>query len=432
MSIPLIALSDTHLGEPTSLLEFAEGRTRLSEALRKLVSDHSDDGTVDEVVLIGDIPDRTLASHAQIQKSTRALIELLTSSLKPKRIVYVPGNHDHTLWSRMVDASGSLAHPQTRCTDADGWLLLKAGTYPIDDMDSPGAGSAEGRKQLLSLFVDPQARCPFDFVVANPVYVRTYAERPGSYVFAHGTHFRADVAAPKGLLDLLTKTLIDEILVQHPVQSVAAELIKQPTLSALEAAVTPFVDTLWPSAEAAENSKADRLWYILCVLSRKFLHKRILTEHGDAACYLKDATQHKKRISQLDPDRGSLKRFRKVFLPQLRRFLADSQIPSDPMTFVYGDTHEGGWAQIQSENITAYNTGAWVVHGKQHHPPCHIFVIPPRGDEFLFDVSFEKEFLPSGESLLAHAEKDVEARKARAEAAMPALARIAAHLPDHD
>ncbi len=432
MAIPLLAISDTHLGEPTSVLEFPEGRARLAEALGKLLSDHSDDGTVDEVVLVGDIPDRTLASHAQIQHSTRAFIDVLTSTLKPKRIVYVPGNHDHTIWSRLVDSTGSLAHPQTKCTDADGWLLVKAGEYPFDDLDAPGTGNREGRKRLISLLVDPERVCPFDFVVANPVYARTLPGRSGSFVFAHGTHFRPDVAAPKGLLDLLTKTLIDEILVQHPVESVAGELVKQTTLAALEAAVTPFVDTLWPSAEATENSKADRLWYILSVLSRKFLHKRQLAEHGDAACFLREAAQWKHRIHQLPPDRGSLKRFRRVFLPQLRKFLVESHLPDNPMTFIYGDTHEGGWAHIPGENITAYNTGAWVVHGRQHHPPCHIFVVPQSGEEFLFDVSFEKECLSTGESLLRHAENDVEARKQRVEAAMPALAKVFAQLPEHD
>lgn len=431
MPIPLLALSDTHLGEPTSVLEFPEGRARLAEALSKLVANHSDDGKVDEVVLVGDIPDRTLASHAQIRQTTRAFIQVLVSTLHPNRIVYLPGNHDHTLWSRMVDSTGSLAHPQTQCTDHNGWQLVAKGELPFDNFDAPSAGHSAGRKHLIELFVDPQSPCPFEFVVANPVYVRTFPERAGSFVFAHGTHFRADVAAPKGLLDLLTKTLIDELLVQQHVASVTGDLVKQPTLAALESAVTPFVDTLWPSAEANENSKADRLWYVLCVLSRKFLHKRILEEHGDSACYLRQAEQFP-RIKRLDPDRGSLKRFRKVFLPQLRTFLADSQLPDSPMTFIYGDTHEGGRAHIPGENITAYNTGAWVVHGKQHHPPCHVFVIPPRGDEFLYDVSFQNEQLASGELLLAHAEKDVEARKQRVEAAAPLLAKLGVRLAEHD
>lgn len=432
MSLPLVALSDTHLGEPTSVLEFPEGRARLAEALSKLVAQHSDDGKVEEVVLIGDIPDRTLASHAQIRASTRAFIHVLVSTLRPERIVYLPGNHDHTLWSRMVDSIGSLAHPQSKCTDASGWQLVRRGEAPIDDFDSPGTGTGDGKKHLIELFVDPMLPCPFEFVVANPVYVRTFPGRSGSFVFTHGTHFRSDVAAPKGLLDFLTKTLIDELLVSQHIQSVTGDLVKQPTLSALEAAVTPFVDTMWPSAEATETSRADRLWYVLCLLSRKFLHKRILAEHGDSACYLKHAEQFGSRINQLNPDHGSLKRFRKVFLPQLRAFLAESHLPDNPMTFIYGDTHEGGWAHIPSESITAYNTGAWVVHGQKHHPPCHIFVVPQTGDEFLFDVSFQNECLANGESLLGHAEKDVEARKQRVEKEVPVLATLGAQISNLD
>lgn len=181
-----------------------------------------------------------------------------------------------------------------------------------------------------------------------------------------------------------------------------------------------------------EDCRADHRWYVRCFLSRKALRKRILAEHSDEACYFSQAGRYQGRINTLNPDRGSLMRFQRVFLPQLRRFLLESSLPAAPMTFVYGDTHEGGWARIERENITVYNTGAWVVHGAQHHPPYHLFVVPASGEAFLFDVSFQNELLSNGDSLLRYEERDVEARKRRVESSMPALAAAAVRLVEHE
>jgi hypothetical protein len=48
MSLRLLAISDTHLGEDTSVLNFAEGRARLAEALGTLFGPGC---AVDELVL---------------------------------------------------------------------------------------------------------------------------------------------------------------------------------------------------------------------------------------------------------------------------------------------------------------------------------------------------------------------------------------------
>ena len=79
MRLKLLAISDTHLGEDTSLLSFPRGRQHLWETLRKCFGegDKKKRFEVEEAILLGDITDRTLYSKSQIITHTNALIQML-------------------------------------------------------------------------------------------------------------------------------------------------------------------------------------------------------------------------------------------------------------------------------------------------------------------------------------------------------------------
>ena len=107
MRLKCLAISDTHVGEPNSLLSFPRGLQELWYALRTKFNDKNVDPIttpleVDELILVGDIPDRTLSSTSEIQTQTGALIRTLLSVARVKRLVYVIGNHDHTLWTNYI------------------------------------------------------------------------------------------------------------------------------------------------------------------------------------------------------------------------------------------------------------------------------------------------------------------------------------------
>ena len=61
---------------------------------------------MEDLVLVGDIPDRTLSSTSQISANTHAFAMMLGDALEIERAVYVPGNHDHTLWTGYNGAPG--------------------------------------------------------------------------------------------------------------------------------------------------------------------------------------------------------------------------------------------------------------------------------------------------------------------------------------
>ncbi|GEM_PF-2090717 len=70
------------------------------------------------------------------------------------------------------------------------------------------------------------------------------------------------------------------------------------------------------------------------------------------------------------------------------RYLAQSGLASAGLTFVYGDTHDGGWEVIEDRDIRVYNCGCWVTHDAKNHPLCYIFAVEEDGSEVFLDVSF--------------------------------------------
>jgi len=67
MKLKILAISDTHLGEETSLLSYPIGVQHLWKVLRQTFSDNPEEKfDVEEMILLGDIPDRALASHHKL------------------------------------------------------------------------------------------------------------------------------------------------------------------------------------------------------------------------------------------------------------------------------------------------------------------------------------------------------------------------------
>lgn len=85
MQLEFLAISDTHLGEETSILSFPHGRQHLWRVLRppfgsdEFDKDNKEKLEVEEMILLGDIPDRTLSSTSQIITHTNNFIGTLGS-----------------------------------------------------------------------------------------------------------------------------------------------------------------------------------------------------------------------------------------------------------------------------------------------------------------------------------------------------------------
>ncbi len=201
------------------------------------------------------------------------------------------------------------------------------------------------------------------------------------------------------------------------------DVTKAGDLEELEKIVAPFVDTLWRSSKDNPTSKSDNFWYMLTILRAKLsgipldMHqKREPTEVSKLFSRGKELMQASadNRIWKIEKDDDSIQRWMDHFLLHMRNYIGNG----DDITFVYGDTHHGGWGELpiaegQPDRFRIYNCGGWVMHGDEdYHPACHLFAVDDNGEEYLLDVSFKGENLKvDGVPLLELAARDAENRQ---------------------
>jgi hypothetical protein len=436
MKLNCLVISDTHVGEPNSLLSFPKGLQELWYSLRNNFGNDDPLNTpleVDEIILLGDIPDRTLSSTSEIQTQTGELVRTLLSAVKTNRVVYVIGNHDHTLWTNYIAGT---QNPGANIWDITG----PSGVNIID----PKLGRKQQVKaeELLSIFLEYNYGStwndivksfatdkPFEFVLANPLYAKKFKDR--MYVFTHGTYFRPDVCLTpfkKGILAQLANAVAD--LDVDP-----GENVKGATdVRDYERRVYRFVDTLWPSARNNPLTKADEIWVLRRQLRIGMDKPRPCP--GATQCIPWDKLGGQPKIIEpLCPTstsssklnlKGNLDNLQKFALNHLISYIEKeigSLTGAKGLTFVYGDTHLGGFAEVGLDldghqmvplpaasskilDMHVVNTGAWLVEYPGRHPACDLFAVDDSGNEYVLDVSY-KDIRIGGDLLLELAEQQV-------------------------
>jgi len=387
----IVALSDTHLGEGSSLLSHKAGRRRLYEALQAKLGGGSDEKfEVEDLILIGDIPDRTLSSTSEIMTHTYAFMKTLLHVARINRIIYLPGNHDHSIWSNYRNQN-QVDHYTSEGPEGD--LILKTGDYS-------NAGKAQeilsmlfgySRNRPESLWQKIAADKKLEFAIANPVFAKKYNNR--TYAFAHGTHFRQDVTASDTLKAILDYAQLDKLLGDIEIES-DVDIEDAVDLADLEKRITPFVDSLWPSSGDETTRRSDKLWYLLTMISGKFKNNKRMAPDTDLLLNVKELGDDSTNRGQIRPidDHDSFERCRQHFFPHLLTYLQQNQLNKELFTFVYGDTHDGGWAELVlpgNEKVRVFNCGGWVAHNAKDHPFCNVFALDDTGLEHMLDVTFK-------------------------------------------
>ncbi len=105
--LKILALSDLHLGEPESVLFNSEDRFNLIDiTIRKIIEiskgDKIFDNGIEQLVLIGDIVDLSVASDEEAYKNAKVFLISLLDKVNIDKIIYIPGNHDHHLWVELL------------------------------------------------------------------------------------------------------------------------------------------------------------------------------------------------------------------------------------------------------------------------------------------------------------------------------------------
>jgi hypothetical protein len=443
MHLKFLAISDTHVGESNSLLSFPIGRQELWYSIREYLGDGSTIDNkieIDELILNGDIPDRTLSSTSEIQTQTGALIRTLLSAAKVGRLVYVIGNHDHSLWTGLNPDS---ANPE------QGWAITpKADGINIINPDPKLMVNQNPKvEDLLSIFFEyPYGTVwndigegfkrgdKFEFVLANPMYARHFNNR--IYAFTHGTCFRPDVCSRNFQRALAAGGPFADLNI-----IIGEDVTGTRDLAEYESKIYEFVDSIWPSAENNPRTKADQVWYVRRLIRFQQECPRERPQKTELIPWeqLKDAPERIEPLvcqvqssSDVRLQKGNLDLWHQYFPKPMKKYLTDNFGPLNTfegITFVYGDTHEGGWGNIglklSNDEIVAppgprvsgsdvidiriANTGGWIVESKERHPACHLFAVDDSGAEYMLDISY-RDIKIGKELLLDIAERDYEHR----------------------
>ncbi|MFW9882609.1 MAG: metallophosphoesterase, partial [Candidatus Thorarchaeota archaeon] len=206
MDLKLLAISDTHLGEDTSFLSFPLGLKHLCDMLLREFGNNSEKFTIDELILLGDISDTALSSTSQFITQTNAFIQVLGNVANIKKTVYIPGNHDHTLWTEYMRLKHGDPDKVFYVTHPKGELIIENGVLK----NFPGC------ELLATIFYgypygaawkkieEERGTNPFSFAVSNPLYVVETDNR--NYIFTHGTHFKSVVTTPQWIMRFVDYT----------------------------------------------------------------------------------------------------------------------------------------------------------------------------------------------------------------------------------
>lgn len=424
MNLKYLVISDTHLGEPSSLLSFPAGLQHLWQTLRSAfghsAAEELDKIHVDEVILLGDIPDRTLSSTTQITVFTNAFVRMLASAAEFNKLVYIFGNHDHSLWTNYLkrlrgpDATFGVTGPEGKQLirhddpmDQDRYAEEMLGIFFEYPYGSFWNQIIDKRKEGTS----------FEFVIANPLYTGEFKNR--KYAFAHGTHFRREFAIPQVLREIAAMSGLSSLLAGVNLEA-GGVLEGARHIYDLERATAPMVDSIWPDCENNSATRNGEFWCLFKRVGGMFFSDRPAPESSVLVKW-EDLPQHPQIAPLADDPKsaGSLERWYKYFRqPMLNELGLQTPLGGlDGITFVYGDTHKGGWHEWKDLpgvdlDTRIYNTGGWLVYDHDAHPPCHVFAVDTDGNEYMLDVSFKYQRMGT-QPLLDLAAKEFKYRDGR-------------------
>ncbi|CAN5662073.1 hypothetical protein BH24ACT22_BH24ACT22_06590 [soil metagenome] len=413
MRLKYLAISDPHLGDSTSMLTYSEGRRHLCEVIRTHLG-AGEPVEAEQLILLGDIPERSHATPDEMISSTHGFMEAMGEAVSFEKAVYMPGNHDHTLWTAY-------------CEKRDGEEIVGCITGPVGDpvvhegvRKDPNDSAGEILSTIFEFPEGPLWRTVEDngleIIFANPIYAERFGGR--TYVFSHGTHFRKEVTSPRWARKVAELLTSNGILGDFKVLS-EGDVREANNLQELEQVVGPFIDALLPVYENNPVSMLDEAGYLMAVLSGRFGLRRQSPEKSRlfSADELPDVSGE--LIPRLTSDGeildAPLKLCLEYFLPHMMKHLQEYDLAGD-MTFVYGDTHDGGWGDVSlpsGEDLRVYNTGGWVTYDVEDHPTCYLVAVDEDGGEYLLDVSFREVEL-DGNLLLKATSDNSESHKQKA------------------
>jgi hypothetical protein len=368
--LPLVALSDAHLGVPYSLLHTSAGREGLFTSLRQELGGSRQLGCL---LLLGDIPELSLVEDATAFARTREFLHDFLTCFEVEHLLYLPGNHDFRFWHRVVQEVSPTSYAWTGALNVRGETFcspLPAANYGgfVGNMLEP-ADAARVRHIGLAypdLFVSFEA-----------------AGRPSRPVlFQHGHLIKDIFVSPRwsdrlrraGLLRLARRKFGRVNGVDNPWRA--------QTLPELQERMQPFLDSMF----YARNEEG--------------------LPHIEALSHLIYLHQPQKRKLK-DPNGVFPLPFvrRKYLRPLLHYLNCGGYLEAareGSLSVVFGDSHDGGYREgvpaayldhDRPVELDLYNTAAWLVNGRKVVPRSSYFLLDEKLEGRLVRVSYPPDFV---------------------------------------
>ena len=362
-------------------MPIAVPENKTAQILNQLLSKINNTSPLSHLILMGDILDLSVASYYDATIQTQIFMSQMLENISPEHIIYIPGNHDHHLWTQVCEEQwieSALKNRRKKLWPSP----FPRTTQPLDPLNSAQAGV----QFIKGLF---PKHCQDKIKVAYPNYA---VRGPDGkyYVFDHGHLF--DYA----------QSWIG--------QWGPGKIIDVNTLSDLERANAPWLEMVWyglgqggPLALDSENlyEEAKRLIEKL-MLAKSILTGEFITKKAEKAA--KNLLKMGKRVwgwikrgnsryvktpSLVTPnkvrDQEELK-LGKNLQNYLNEFLTQKSGYPPNFTFVYGHTHS--WCNRRNfHGRHVINTGGWTAEServsKKAEIQTRVLVIKPNGSSFV-------------------------------------------------
>jgi len=344
----VIVMSDIHLGRPSSYLyskksTYEQNRQALITLLRSL-------GPQDELVLNGDILELSLSSWDEIARETALFFELISEAGNYKRIVYIPGNHDHHFWRLLVEKICILNNLAKRNP------LPDLDEYPFCFVDQKFS-SKDHEVILNDLW--PAGKPAPEIVIKYPHHLLQIEKKTAdhqTYLITHG-HFLEDLFRPMNIL--IEPARLDELEAfnniwleafhYHLGQAGRLSNRVREILGSYERGGKPAQRTLkkvFDELYARLNRRVRIVWpfnWLIRHAIKKTIRKVSLNRHSELFGVPVNESLKKNIKSYIE--KYLVSRYKSV-MKRDYHFPGDPDIPL-PFTFVFGHTHR----PIEGEDI---------------------------------------------------------------------------------
>ncbi len=370
----VLAMSDLHLGRDLGYLcsadlRFQDNKAALLELLTEI-------GPQDELIINGDLLELSVAGLDEAYGDLREFFALLSRAPGFRRIVYVPGNHDHHLWRELAERA---------CVDgriARGRLPPSDPEYPsyfVDRAFSSAAPDPPCGIVLGGLW--PKDRPAPEIVVKYPHHLINVPADDGRaqyYLLTHG-HFLEELFTPVNYL--IEPARLDELEAFNTIwiEAVNYDFGRSGRLTEH---VQDLLDNVEKGDQEAKREMRQMLDTVYVNFARRLklgwlrrLGLRLIK--NAAASQLSRLLMERRSGLFRSPIDDRLKAkveayIRKYVIERYRKSrAAEYNFPSDrdiplPFTFVFGHTHvpsageSGAFLRIDNEIYPLANTGGWL------------------------------------------------------------------------